>query len=358
MHQTERLRLRVGLRSACLAGCLLIAFSMLMPGAASANPEPNAATPAMPSEPAPDEALARLQDGADAAGALGIFIDDQTGEIVVVGPSGSRKALEAANLAGDGLQIRILELDVSRSDVDVISQRLVALRSSEQLTGETYRFGFDPELGKVVLAATAPRSAFGDVLDAFPDLLVYREGEPAVRTSRSNDGEPHWGGAEITDGSGGCSSGYTVNKTSNGLNYMVTAGHCALLHAAITQPDTGLSYGTVASRATFPTRDMELIGGETYSGKIYVGDEIGVGRSVWTASNPALGASYCFSGTTTNESCGHVVTDTDETLCFVDGCTATWSFSAEGPRVVTQEVPSSSRMGRQASISEDTSLVV
>jgi hypothetical protein len=301
--------------------CSLALLTLLLPGAASADPEPSGRGAAPSSEPAPDEATARLQDDAVAAGALDTYFDGKTGELVIVGGSGSRQALEAASRAHDALRVRIETTNVSRTDLDAITSRLVTLRSAKHLDGESYRFGFDGKTGKVQLLATAPRSAFADLLDAFPDLLEYRPGGPFIRASRSNDLEPHWGGSEISDGEVNCASGYTVKKTSTGLNYQVSAGHCASNGEAITQPDTGLSYGTVKFKAAFPANDALLIGGETFAGRVYMGGEAGVPFAVSSAGDPALNFGYCFSGTTQNETCGHVVTDLSEQICFPDGCT-------------------------------------
>lgn len=315
------MKLRWRRRASLGLACALVTFGLLFPGVALADPEPVGGGAEPLGGEAPDEAAARLEESAVAAGALGIYIDDQTAEYVVVGWHDSRPSLEAANLARNGLPVRIETRNVTRSDVDAITKRLTGLRTDQSLAGKSYRFGIDPELGTVVLVSDAPKSEFADVLEEFPELIEYRQGGPFTRLTRSNDAEPHWGGAEITDFERNCTSGYTVRKTSNGLNHMVSAGHCGSVNEAIAQPDTGFSYGTVKFKAAFPATDALLIGGETFSGRIYIGNEAGIQMPVSNAGNPVLSATYCFSGSETNESCGHVVNDTDEIVCFEDGCT-------------------------------------
>jgi hypothetical protein len=102
---------------------------------------------------------------------------------------------------------------------------------------------------------------------------------------------------------------------------MASAGHCGSLQEAIVQPATGASFGTVRYRAPFPATDALLIGDETNVGRIYTGGATGVGKPVYGAGNPVVGAFYCFSGSVTFETCSHKATDVDEQVCFPDGCT-------------------------------------
>lgn len=189
------------------------------------------------------------------------------------------------------------------------------------LAERSYSFGFDPETGRVELAATVPASSFGDILSAFPGKIEFKTAEGFWRLSRSNDPEPHQGGAEIQSALGGCTSGFTVYKTSTGLQYMASAGHCGNLNGAITQPDTGFSFGTVKFKAGFPATDALLIGAEVMQGRIYTGGAAGVSKPVAGASNPVTGGQYCFSGSVTLETCGHVAGNIDKQICFPDGCT-------------------------------------
>jgi hypothetical protein len=116
-----------------------------------------------------------------------------------------------------------------------------------------------------------------------------------------------------------CTSGFTV-KRSGGTRFMVTAGHCFTLGESI-RGGTGIDWGTVTDRAGFPAKDMELIGGTTYSGFIYVGDHVGTGVDIEGAGDPLVSANYCVSGFEADESCGHEALALNAQACGEAGCT-------------------------------------
>jgi len=101
---------------------------------------------------------------------------------------------------------------------------------------------------------------------------------------------------------------------------MVTAGHCGAEATLWYTQGGGLYYGVTTSRATYPYYDMAIIGGKSYSGRIYMGGQTGYGARVSEAANPAVGVYYCSSGGTTYETCGHKVTSTSVTWCISTAC--------------------------------------
>lgn len=138
--------------------------------------------------------------------------------------------------------------------------------------------------------------------------------------SRYYDTTPFWGGAAIYRPDGGrCSTAFAV-KNSAGTRYMVTAGHCGDV-GTTWRTANGTYVGQTVSRASYPTWDLELIGGSSYGSYVYMGDSTGYGSKVLGAGDPVVGTYYCMSGTTTNENCGKKVTSTNATLCTSNGCT-------------------------------------
>jgi hypothetical protein len=81
--------------------------------------------------------------------------------------------------------------------------------------------------------------------------------------------------------------------------------------------------GSVVQRASYPTFDMELIGGSSYGSYIYTGGtNSSTGKHVASAGDPIVGVSgYCFSGQTSGEVCGERVDSVDATVCTSGGCT-------------------------------------
>ena len=100
---------------------------------------------------------------------------------------------------------------------------------------------------------------------------------------------------------------------------MVSAGHCFVVGNTI-KGGTGIIWGTVNSRAPFPTADMLTISG-SYAGSIYGGNQTGTQLVVTGAGAAGVGGLYCNSGYTTYETCNHKVVSTNATFCDPSGCT-------------------------------------
>lgn len=199
-----------------------------------------------------------------------------------------------------------------------------------------YTFGaFLDTTGRIVLQTDAPANVRSQLTDfsgepedqvqAIGDMEVVR-GATYARQSRQNDTSPFSGGARIVGANERCSSGYAVQRP--GSTFMVTAGHCFPAGTpVVTDTETETSYGTVSHglRQPFPfpladLQDMALIEGESYRGRIYTGDRESHTTSAVVGKEAAVrgGTIYCFSGSTSGESCGHTVDDTDGLACYLE----------------------------------------
>jgi hypothetical protein len=199
-------------------------------------------------------------------------------------------------------------------------------------TKYTFASHLDSETGRIVLDTNAPASVMAG-LTSMSDPAERREvGKAKVRQAaisdawhRRDDIPSFWGGAGITNAGGICSSGYAV-KNWWGSVFNVTAGHC-FANGANALVESGLrSYGTVSGRrlptVTGHPMDMELLGGQSYAGRVYTGGVVS------TTSRPVVAAgaafegytNYCHSGRTTGENCGHTATSTNAQVCTQSGC--------------------------------------
>jgi hypothetical protein len=142
---------------------------------------------------------------------------------------------------------------------------------------------------------------------------------------RRDDIPSFWGGAGITNSGGICSAGYAV-KNWWGTVSSVTAGHC-FANGANALVESGLrSYGTVSGRrlptVTGQPMDMELLGGQSYAGRVYTGGVFSTTSRPVVAAGAAFAGytNYCHSGRTTGENCGHTATSTNAQVCTQSGC--------------------------------------
>lgn len=247
-----------------------------------------------------EAASVELQDLAIAKGALGIY-KDETG-YVVVRPA-SRGDLTRSALSIPGLSVRV---EVVSTEVETVDRLIADLEALNPKITESYGFGFDPQSGKVLVQAEAPKSAFASVEKAYPGLIDYHAGKWDL-TSWDNDGQPHWGGAWVQGGGFVCTSGFAI-ADNNGHRYMATAGHCFA-------NGVSTNMGT-ASRPSdgYPLYDFEFLTGHSVSGKIY--DTSTHGRAVKNAINPGIGSQYCTSGRTSGFQCDWTVRKVNQTMCY------------------------------------------
>jgi hypothetical protein len=279
------------------------------------------------SAPAPDAAASAAAERIEQQGsALGSYWDPDRAElVVVVGPDSEIGEGEVEKLVGT--PARLERRDIARKTVDAIRERLSAREFSPEAPKFSYASYLDLQTGVVVLQTDAPASVTEPLIKEFPDAIEVREEKPVQDLfHRLDDIQPFWGGASIQSGGGTCTAGFTVRKPS-GQRFMTTAGHCYAVGARVTTP-TGRSVGRVTERGTlnswlfFINRDMELIGGQSYSPRVYVGGVITTAsKAVAGAGDPVAGVTgYCASGQTTGEQCNQTVQSTSAIVCTQTGC--------------------------------------
>ena len=199
--------------------------------------------------------------------------------------------------------------------------------------GTKYTFAtyLDSDTGRIVLDSNAPASLMAGLTSlSDPDERSAVAKAQVRRTAitdawhRRDDIPSFWGGAGIKNG-GICSAGYAV-KNAAGTRFSVTAGHC-FANGANALVESGLrSYGTVSGRrlptVTGHPMDMELLGGQSYAGRVYTGGVVSTtSRPVVAAGAASAGyTNYCHSGRTTGENCGHTATSTNAQVCTATGC--------------------------------------
>ncbi len=200
--------------------------------------------------------------------------------------------------------------------------------------GTSYTFGsyMDSDTGQIVLDTDAPASVVSQ-LTSMSDAEQRREVSRArVRKAgikdswnRRDDIPSFWGGAGITNAGGICSAGYAV-RNGAGTVFSVTAGHCFANGATALTESGARTYGVVSGRrlpsVTGHPMDMELLGGQSYAGRVYTGGVTSTTSRPVTAAGAAYTgySDYCHSGRTTGENCAHTATDTNAQVCTSSGC--------------------------------------
>jgi hypothetical protein len=246
------------------------------------------------------ERSAQLEEAATQAGALGTYWDQAADQIVVVTPASGNSSFKASDVDQLGLNIRVETRDIEQKDIVAIEDLLEGWKWDTSATNVNFVSLFDARKGKVVIASESNPAYFQYFQDHFPGEVEFVRGHLDLQ-SRLNDSPAHWGGAQLNlNGSKQCSSGFSVRKS--GTAYMMTAQHCYSSGQTV-YGGTGLNWGTIQYVAS--SADVELIGGSTYGGSIYVGGATGTGHAVHGASDPVSWNTYCVSGVTTYEHCGH-----------------------------------------------------
>jgi hypothetical protein len=186
--------------------------------------------------------------------------------------------------------------------------------------------------GNVVVETNAPVRVRASVTNLKSDPSVASVKVQTRKTeklkdvwNRRDDVPAYYGGGGLRWNNILCSTGYPV-KTASGYRYMVTAGHCYPNGASVNTESNLRRVGIVTGRALASLgggpRDMELLYGESYAGRIFTG---GVTS---TTSRPIVAAgsasanynNYCHSGRTTGEQCGHTATSVIAQVCTATGC--------------------------------------
>ena len=202
--------------------------------------------------------------------------------------------------------------------------------------GTRYSFAdyVDPATGRVVLQTDAPADVVASVTDlggtattataqAARATLVQRA-TTSDAFNRRDDTPPFWGGGDITDRQFLCSDGFAIHTA--GVVRMVTAGHCFANGTTVLTESAARVEGTVGRRhldsITHDKKDMELIGGQSYAGRIFTGGVTSTtSRPVHGAGAAVVGfTNYCHSGRTTGERCGHTDQSNNAQVCTSTGC--------------------------------------
>ncbi len=298
------------IRSALLAAALLASTII--------GPSGSTAAPGSPSE----EELAELWDRASGAGAIGMYRDDD-GSVVVALPASKATAFTTSDARATGLEARVVTREIDAATISAIMTRIIKRDWAGAPNSGAFGVQFDAKLGRVVIEGNAAPSAFAPLSQrgqATWNIATPRR--RAVGLSRRNELAPIDGGAAAFDGDTSlpsCTTGFTIKV--GGQSRMVTAGHCFALTEAVWSQGSGISFGTVVSRALFPAQDMEILGGAAYSQRIYVGDQTGALEQVSGVADPSLTFdNYCYSGWVSGERCGNNVTSLNAMYCD-PGCT-------------------------------------
>lgn len=238
------------------------------------------------------------------------------------------------SLAPDyGAQAKVAASPAAKAALAAI-QAQIARHVDTHGTAYTFASYLDATTGKIVLSTDAPATLVA-TLTALPGASVAERqaaGQAEVRRStardlfhRRDDIAPFWGGAGLLAG-GLCSSGYAV-RNGAGTVFATTAGHCYANGTNVLVESGARTYGIVSNR-NLPTfnnqpRDVELLGGQSYAGRIYTGPACCPTSSVpvFAAGEAFVGfANYCHSGRTTGENCGHTATSITGQVCTGTGC--------------------------------------
>ncbi|MEJ3743626.1 hypothetical protein WEI85_10085 [Actinomycetes bacterium KLBMP 9797] len=193
-------------------------------------------------------------------------------------------------------------------------------------TGYTFGSYLDSTTGRIVLETDAPAGVVAALTDLSGVSVTRARAASLVEVRptgiafhRRDDAAPFWGGAGVRSGSSICTTGYAL-ENAGGTRFLTTAGHCFPEGATVLTESLNNTVGVVSNRLSF----VELIGGQSYAGRVYTG---GVASST---SLPVVGAGgavvgfadYCHSGRTTGEQCGHTANSTTAQICTASGCIA------------------------------------
>jgi hypothetical protein len=270
----------------------------------------------------PSAQALEIQDGAlvglaDSSGALGVYWDQVKAEFVVVYPPGVTPT-DPAKLQTTGVPARTQLSDVTAADVEAAKNALQELDAKGALAGESWGVALDLPTGLIHISGSGDPTVVQGIMSGLGKKAFFTREGRAVRLGRLNDTAPFWGGAKINSGSSGCTSGFSVRKTTTLVGYMVTAGHCWVAGSTVKTP-AGLTVGSVRFKAAFPARDVEFIGDKTYGNAIYIGDATGTKGTVGDARDPVAGVTYCTSGAYSTELCNKVAIAVNVFHCFSDG---------------------------------------
>jgi hypothetical protein len=276
--------------------------------------------------PAVDAAASAAAARIDAEGtALGSYWDPERAElVVVVGPDSDIGDAEAAKLV-DG-PYRLERLKIAKKTADSIREEIGARQFSPEAEKYDYASHLDLQTGRVILDTDAPADVTAPLVKEHPEIALEESRPVQDLFNRHDDISPFWGGASIQSGGATCSTGFAVRKPS-GARFITTAAHCYGVGSSVFTP-TGTFVGSVTQRGTlgsiffWDNKDVELIGGSSYAGRVYTGGTFSsTSKAVVGSGDPVAGfTGYCTSGQTSGEQCGQHVNSTGAIVCTQTGC--------------------------------------
>ncbi|WP_432945858.1 hypothetical protein ACQPXM_06690 [Kribbella sp. CA-253562] len=255
-------------------------------------------------------------------GGLGTYYDHAGGKFVIRRPrAGLGSSLPLGRVMQGGVDASTVSSKSTKAEVDGAIARLTERTWSPGAAQYSYGFYYHAKEDVVKVTTNAPSEVMKPLLDRFPGLISYRYDANAARRSRTQDPQPHRGGAHIEGIQSGnmCTSGFTFRSSTG--RYMVTAGHCYSFNEGVMSPNGYSGWGRVVSRPSFPAYDMEALGGSAYGSVIYVGNQTGTTILVGGAGTVAEGGVFCESGAWSAEVCGREVVSTVARWCDTYGCT-------------------------------------
>lgn len=291
----------------------------------------------------PEESqLIPLEADAQAAGAIGFYRDRTSQALVVLTPPSAFSRVGAA-VSGSALPVVVKASSVDPAAIHLTLSKLDAIASDKTFANQRTAYFFDPSQELVTVDSSLSREVLSGLLGDLWPLVDYHAGGP-VPAGRFNDAAPFWGAAAIDIENWGesgwdCTSGFTVINGS-GSKAQVASGHCgAILHRVLTPQ--GVFVGKIANKwCTESNADVDIMTGGVYGGDIYVGGNPGTGIPVSGAGDPAQGATYNFSGSSSFEKTQQVVLSTtavaNQQICDepLGRITNLISFTQAGPHNV------------------------
>ena len=326
-----------------VAGAGFIGDGFCLPQATSAPPQPTGGITAPASPPPVDSALAEAYGFAlfesqnDPDGRAGAYIERSTGDLVIAAVDSTTMANavdKARNRVKDstskakvkGRIVPLSDRQLARLMHEALTWRVpnaTVLNTSIDFEKNRVVLGIAEQVDDVVTAAVAER--FGS------SVVVEGLQTPAVPQATYGDTSPFYGGAEVGfRGSVGgssvarrCTEGFGW-RAPNGLDTMVTAGHCLPVGTNIPYAFTnvnGWGYGvgtagstTVNTSGSYPYNgdfrgDVAFI--NVQSGKessAYVNTTTNTVARVVGAPHPYAGMPFCLTGITTGRNCSFRIT--------------------------------------------------
>lgn len=274
-------------------GAVLLLAGITIPASAAA-PTPKAPSPTA-SSPTVGTSVGELASNvAERLGAAsgGHYIDSAGKAVVGVLNQADAAKVRAAGATPKPVEHSLAELTATK-------------RSFDKLAGVTNAgWGIDPQHNQVVVRtydstpAAAKQALTQQAAKLGDKVRVERKAEPMSLFIR--------GGDEISNGQGKCSNGFNVTK--GGKNYLLSAGHCAVLGG-----DGDWNGGKVVN-ADFPTKDSMLVENNSDAAP----SEINDGTKITEIADATVGENMKRAGRTSGVTSGKV-TEVDYTFVAQDG---------------------------------------